>query len=58
MQKYQLMTSHFKHMKIPKLTEEEKEIFEMLKENNLYDEILNLGYLYGREEMIKEVYKK
>lgn len=45
-------------MKIPKLTEEEKEIFEMLKENNLYDEILNLGYLYGREEMIKEVYKK
>jgi len=42
-------------MKIPKLTEEEKEIFEMLKENNLYDEILNFGYDLGRVEVMKEV---
>lgn len=42
-------------MKKPKLTEEEKEIFEMLKANNLYDEILNLGYICGSADAMEEV---
>lgn len=42
-------------MKKPILTDKEEEIFQMLKENNLYDEILNLGYILGREEVMEEV---
>jgi len=45
-------------MKKPELTEEELEIFEMLKANNLYEEILNFGYILGRSSFAEENLKK